>query len=229
MPAPQVSKLVHAIKMGWIKPRKPKEDTPTYYDLWAHEDPNSILGRHKMHVPAPKMKLPGHEESYNPPPEYLLSEEEVGGVVGAVEKRAGGTRGAAEAAGPQQGCAEGGQPGVLGHQRESRRHVAMSGGKGSRAVAAGPTSRACLGSNKPQEENHCREQRKCFLSWYRGFPGSRGRWRGPERGQARRGSGGPGAGCVLAHCCQRHRQPRAGARGKPGSKTRSGRGGLCWR
>ncbi|XP_033924121.1 ribosome biogenesis protein BOP1 [Melopsittacus undulatus] len=72
----KVSKLVHAIKMGWIKPRKPKEETPTYYDLWAHEDPNSILGRHKMHVPAPKMKLPGHEESYNPPPEYLLSEEE---------------------------------------------------------------------------------------------------------------------------------------------------------
>ncbi|XP_010004606.1 PREDICTED: ribosome biogenesis protein BOP1, partial [Chaetura pelagica] len=75
----KVSKLVHAIKMGWIKPRKPKDDTPTYYDLWAHEDPNSILGRHKMHVPAPKMKLPGHEESYNPPPEYLLSEEEVRG------------------------------------------------------------------------------------------------------------------------------------------------------
>ncbi|XP_062490633.1 ribosome biogenesis protein BOP1 [Pezoporus occidentalis] len=72
----KVSKLVHAIKMGWIKPRKPKDETPTYYDLWAHEDPNSILGRHKMHVPAPKMKLPGHEESYNPPPEYLLSEEE---------------------------------------------------------------------------------------------------------------------------------------------------------
>ncbi|NXH21845.1 BOP1 protein, partial [Bucco capensis] len=72
----KVSKLVHAIKMGWIKPRKPKEDTPTYYDLWAHEDPNSILGRHKMHVPAPKLRLPGHEESYNPPPEYLLSKEE---------------------------------------------------------------------------------------------------------------------------------------------------------
>ncbi|KAJ1195160.1 hypothetical protein NDU88_004441 [Pleurodeles waltl] len=72
----KVSKLVHAIKMGWIKPRKPKDDTPKYYDLWAKEDPNAILGRHKMHVPAPKMKLPGHEESYNPPPEYLLSEEE---------------------------------------------------------------------------------------------------------------------------------------------------------
>ncbi|XP_029104274.1 ribosome biogenesis protein bop1 [Scleropages formosus] len=72
----KVSKMVHAIKMGWIKPRKPKESDLQFYDLWAKEDPNAILGRHKMHVPAPKMKLPGHEESYNPPPEYLLTEEE---------------------------------------------------------------------------------------------------------------------------------------------------------
>ncbi|NXE70886.1 BOP1 protein, partial [Calcarius ornatus] len=40
------------------------------------QDPNSVLGRHKMHVPAPKMPLPGHAESYNPPPEFLLSPEE---------------------------------------------------------------------------------------------------------------------------------------------------------
>ncbi|KAM3929037.1 ribosome biogenesis protein BOP1 [Leptodactylus fuscus] len=72
----KVSKLVHAIKMGWIRPRKPRDDTPVYYDLWAQEDPNAILGRHKMHVPAPKLPLPGHEESYNPPPEYLMTEEE---------------------------------------------------------------------------------------------------------------------------------------------------------
>ncbi|GCB82215.1 hypothetical protein scyTo_0021558, partial [Scyliorhinus torazame] len=72
----KVSKLVNAIKMGWIKPRKPRDDTAHYYDLWAQEDPNAILGRHKMHIPAPKLKLPGHEESYNPPPEYLLTEEE---------------------------------------------------------------------------------------------------------------------------------------------------------
>ncbi|KAJ8334103.1 hypothetical protein SKAU_G00397420 [Synaphobranchus kaupii] len=72
----KVSKLVHAIKMGWIKPRKPKDSAPQFYDLWAKEDPNAILGRHKMHVPAPKMRLPGHEESYNPPPEYLFTEEE---------------------------------------------------------------------------------------------------------------------------------------------------------
>ncbi|XP_056153786.1 ribosome biogenesis protein bop1 isoform X2 [Lampris incognitus] len=73
----KVSKLVHAIKMGWIKPRQAKVDNRgQYYDLWATEDPNAILGRHKMHIPAPKMRLPGHEESYNPPPEYLPSEEE---------------------------------------------------------------------------------------------------------------------------------------------------------
>ncbi|CAL8299532.1 unnamed protein product [Lota lota] len=76
----KVSKLVHAIKMGWIQPRRSRAERAElagrYYDLWASEDPNAILGRHKMHVPAPKLRLPGHEESYNPPPEYLLSEEE---------------------------------------------------------------------------------------------------------------------------------------------------------
>uniref|UniRef100_F6XI32 Ribosome biogenesis protein BOP1 n=3 Tax=Equus TaxID=9789 RepID=F6XI32_HORSE len=72
----KVSRLVHAIKMGWIQPRRPRDPTPTFYDLWAQEDPNAVLGRHKMHVPAPKLALPGHAESYNPPPEYLPSEEE---------------------------------------------------------------------------------------------------------------------------------------------------------
>lgn len=74
----QVSRMVHAIKMGWIQPRRPRDPTPSFYDLWAQEDPNAVLGRHKMHVPAPKLALPGHAESYNPPPEYLPSEEEVG-------------------------------------------------------------------------------------------------------------------------------------------------------
>ncbi|XP_048215039.1 ribosome biogenesis protein BOP1 [Perognathus longimembris pacificus] len=72
----KVSRMVHAIKMGWIQPRRPRDPAPTFYDLWAQEDPNAVLGRHKMHVPAPKLALPGHAESYNPPPEYLPSEEE---------------------------------------------------------------------------------------------------------------------------------------------------------
>lgn len=75
----KVSKLVHAIKMGWIQPRKVEDSsssTQRYYDLWVG-DQSSILARHKMHLPAPKMPLPGHHESYNPPPEYLFSEQEV--------------------------------------------------------------------------------------------------------------------------------------------------------
>ncbi|MXQ93663.1 hypothetical protein E5288_WYG022360 [Bos mutus] len=76
LPSLQVSRMVHAIKMGWIQPRRPRDHSPSFYDLWAQEDPNAVLGRHKMHVPAPKLALPGHSESYNPPPEYLPSEEE---------------------------------------------------------------------------------------------------------------------------------------------------------
>lgn len=72
----KVSKLVHAIKMGWIKPRRQEDDSRgRYYDLWASED-SSILARHRMHLPAPKTPLPGHHESYNPPPEYLFTDEE---------------------------------------------------------------------------------------------------------------------------------------------------------
>ncbi|CAG11653.1 unnamed protein product, partial [Tetraodon nigroviridis] len=72
----KVSKMVHAIKMGWIKPRRVDTDSGgNYYDLWAGED-SSILAKHRMHLPAPKTPLPGHHESYNPPPEYLLTDEE---------------------------------------------------------------------------------------------------------------------------------------------------------
>ncbi|XP_077404507.1 ribosome biogenesis protein bop1 [Vanacampus margaritifer] len=72
----KVSKLVHAIKMGWIKPRRERDDgSGRYFDLWGKED-SSLLAQHRMHLPAPKTPLPGHHESYNPPPEYLFTEEE---------------------------------------------------------------------------------------------------------------------------------------------------------
>ncbi|XP_057684502.1 ribosome biogenesis protein bop1 [Corythoichthys intestinalis] len=72
----KVSKLVHAIKMGWIKPRRARDDGPgRYYDLWGNED-SSQVAKHRMHLPAPKIPLPGHQESYNPPPEYLFTDEE---------------------------------------------------------------------------------------------------------------------------------------------------------
>lgn len=80
----QVGKMVHAIKMGWMKPRQQKtpeeeeEDKRKRYDLWSDEAEDGILRRYRQHIPAPKLPLPGHVESYNPPPEYLLTKEEVG-------------------------------------------------------------------------------------------------------------------------------------------------------
>lgn len=72
----KVSKLVHAIKMGWIKPRRTQDDSKgRYYDLWASEEQGKTRDL-RMHVPAPRAPLPGHEESYNPPPEYLMTDEE---------------------------------------------------------------------------------------------------------------------------------------------------------
>lgn len=72
----KVSKLVHAIKMGWIKPRRTQDDSRgRYYDLWASDEQGRTRD-FRMHVPAPRAALPGHEESYNPPPEYLMTDEE---------------------------------------------------------------------------------------------------------------------------------------------------------
>ncbi|EEC11439.1 block of proliferation protein, putative [Ixodes scapularis] len=72
-----VSKMVHAIKMGWIKPRVKKHDPERFSLLWDKDDSTAGSNeRMQRHIPAPKMKLPGHEESYNPPAEYLFTEEE---------------------------------------------------------------------------------------------------------------------------------------------------------
>ncbi len=76
----KVSKMVHAIKTGWMKPRqaKPEEDdSKKFYMLWQTDDQvDDNIRRIFDPIPAPKMKLPGHEESYNPPPEYLFTERE---------------------------------------------------------------------------------------------------------------------------------------------------------
>jgi ribosome biogenesis protein ERB1 len=44
--------------------------------VWADAEEDILAESAMQHLPAPKMALPGHAESYNPPPEYLLSEEE---------------------------------------------------------------------------------------------------------------------------------------------------------
>eukprot|EP00092_Neocalanus_flemingeri_P020014 GFUD01021674.1.p1 GENE.GFUD01021674.1~~GFUD01021674.1.p1 ORF type:complete len:737 (-),score=262.84 GFUD01021674.1:103-2313(-) len=78
----KVGKMVHAIKMGWMKPRpavntKTEESGPKYHMLWQTDDQvDSTMRRVHDPIPAPKMYLPGNEESYNPPPEYLFTDKE---------------------------------------------------------------------------------------------------------------------------------------------------------
>ena len=70
----KVMKLIRAIRNGWIKP---KDDTPKQqlpYDLWGNKP--DTQKQNPMSMPAPKLSLPGNEESYNPPAEYLPSMEE---------------------------------------------------------------------------------------------------------------------------------------------------------
>lgn len=77
----KVSKLVHALKMGWIKTEEEKEKAriktgPKFYMLWETDTGKEDMRRIHDHVSAPKRDLPGHAESYNPPPEYLFDERE---------------------------------------------------------------------------------------------------------------------------------------------------------
>ncbi|KAI8060081.1 NUC169 domain-containing protein [Gongronella butleri] len=71
--AKKIMKIVHAIRLGRIVPRKPKKEKAQFYNLWTDDTPKE---EHVMHIAAPKMKLPEHDESYNPPEEYLPDEKE---------------------------------------------------------------------------------------------------------------------------------------------------------
>ena len=52
--------------------RPPKPPEPEVFDLWA--DDAKQRRKAPVPLPAPKMALPGHAESYNPPSEYLFTE-----------------------------------------------------------------------------------------------------------------------------------------------------------
>ncbi|CAJ1402027.1 unnamed protein product [Effrenium voratum] len=69
--AMKVKRLVALLREGKIRP--PKPPPPEVWDLWADE-----VARKKgpPPLPAPKLALPGHAESYNPPSEYLFNEDE---------------------------------------------------------------------------------------------------------------------------------------------------------
>ncbi|OBZ77104.1 Ribosome biogenesis protein ERB1 [Grifola frondosa] len=69
----KVMKIVRAIRQGRILPSKPKTASTQlqFYSVWNEEPSNQPAP-----LPAPKPRLPTHAESYNPPEEYLPTEEE---------------------------------------------------------------------------------------------------------------------------------------------------------
>lgn len=75
--------MVHALKMGYLKTRKQKSEErlkkreKQFYMLWKTDDTAEEMRRIHDHISAPKRYLPGHAESYNPPPEFLFNKKEV--------------------------------------------------------------------------------------------------------------------------------------------------------
>lgn len=63
-----VARRAEQIRRGLITYTHKKQEKHTFYDLWANTERHR--GIHN-HMPAPKLKLPGHGSSYNPPQEYL--------------------------------------------------------------------------------------------------------------------------------------------------------------
>ena len=75
----KVNKLVQAIKLGRIdlnRKEKKKQEQEVLADIWAESEDKQDLTRNLPQIAAPKLKLPGHAESYNPSEEFLLSKEE---------------------------------------------------------------------------------------------------------------------------------------------------------
>jgi len=78
----RVSRMVHALKMGWMKTteevqrEKQAKRGPKFYMLWETDTSREHMRRIHDPVSAPKRDLPGHAESYNPPPEYLFDAKE---------------------------------------------------------------------------------------------------------------------------------------------------------
>ncbi|RXW25155.1 hypothetical protein EST38_g682 [Candolleomyces aberdarensis] len=69
----KIMKIVRAIRQGRIVPSKPKTTSKfEFYSIWSSEPSSSA----PPSLPAPKPPLPNNAESYNPPEEYLLTEEE---------------------------------------------------------------------------------------------------------------------------------------------------------
>ncbi|KAG7389784.1 Ribosome biogenesis protein 1 [Phytophthora pseudosyringae] len=71
----KVMKIMKGIKEGRIKIDQEPEKKAEVYQMWFDDD-QALTRKGPANVQAPKMPLPGHIESYNPPDEYLFTKEE---------------------------------------------------------------------------------------------------------------------------------------------------------
>ena len=101
--AMRVAKLVQGLRDGTIVTRaenkakrdKARPDGDEAFlafaeSMWANDDDDEeeeTRRRGPAHVPAPKLALPNHDESYRPPEEYLLEDDELEDHEGLVPKR----------------------------------------------------------------------------------------------------------------------------------------------
>lgn len=74
--AKKVVQYVRGIRNGTITFDKPKKEDDSYL-LWEDDSGLTEKANHLAYIPAPKQKLPGHDESYNPPLEYIPTQEEI--------------------------------------------------------------------------------------------------------------------------------------------------------
>jgi WD40 repeat protein len=80
--AKKVVKLVHSLRNGWLRdpqlpPEKKQEFLDEVFDLWGDEQELSEKEKaRRTYYAPPRRAPPGHVESFNPPPEYLLTEAE---------------------------------------------------------------------------------------------------------------------------------------------------------
>lgn len=76
--AQRIMKIVRAIREGKIVPpsqaKEQVEEERHNFDLWNNDD--DVPQDHVMNLRAPKVAPPTNDESYNPPEEYLFTEEE---------------------------------------------------------------------------------------------------------------------------------------------------------
>ncbi len=75
-----INQLVLKIKQGTLTlTKKKKQEEEPLMDLWEQITDEELKRFKKMppNLRAPKMKLPGHAESYNPSDEYLMTKEEI--------------------------------------------------------------------------------------------------------------------------------------------------------